>query len=65
MSLIVSVLNGTAAFGFIHSGPHRRRDGIGVKDDQAPGISRGAADGLNQGRFRTQKALFIRVQHGN
>ena len=65
MFLIEVVLNGAAALRFVDGRPHGRRDLVGVHDDKALGVSGGAADGLNEGRFAAEEALLVGVQNGD
>ena len=61
--LVVVVLNLAAALGLVHGAAHRGGDGVGVEHDKAVGVSRGAADGLDETRFAAEEAFLIRVQN--
>jgi hypothetical protein len=50
------------AVGLLDRGLHRRRHRVGVHVHLARHVSRGAADGLDQRRARTQEAFLVRVQ---
>ena len=65
MLLIIRVLNLAAAGGFVHGRAHGGGDFVGVKKHPALGVSRGAADGLNEARLRAEEAFFICVQNRN
>ncbi len=65
VGLVVGVLDFSPAAGFLHGCRHGRRDFVGIEDDYALGVSRGPADGLDEGRFRAEEALFVRVQNGD
>ena len=63
MLLVEIVLNSPAALRLLHGRPHGGSDFICIQDDQALGVSGGAADGLDQGRLAAEESLFVRVQH--
>ena len=63
MGLVERVLFGPAALRLVDGPAHRRGNRIRVHDHHTLRVSRGPADGLDQGRFRAQKALFVRVQN--
>ena len=63
MRLVVVVLNLAAALSLVHRAAHRGGDGVGVEHDKAVGVSRGAADGLDEARFAAEEAFLIRVQN--
>ena len=44
---------------------HGGRLGVGVHDDQALGVARGAADGLDEARLAAEEALLVRVEDGD
>src|SRR5262245_43815048 len=41
---------------------HRAGDGVGIEDDAAVDVARGAADGLDQRRLAAQKAFLVGVE---
>ena len=63
MFLIVRLLNRASPLRLLDRRPHRIRDRICIHDNMPLGISRCSANRLNQGRFRTQESLFIRIQN--
>ena len=65
MLLVICVLNLAAAGGFVHGRAHGGGDFIGVKKYPPFGVSRGAADGLNEARLRAKEPFFICVQNRN
>ena len=62
MGFVESVLQAAAALRFVHGAAHGVGNGIGIEDHQALGISRGAADGLNQTGLTAEEALLIRIE---
>ena len=58
------LLNGTATCRFVDGILHGRRYRIAVQDHLAFGISRRAADGLDQRALAAQEAFFIGIQNG-
>ena len=48
-----------------HGALHRAGDGVGIEDDPAVDIARGAADGLHQRGFAAQKSLLVGIENGN
>ena len=65
MLLVIRVLNLAAAGGFVHGRAHGGGNFVGVKKHPALGVSRGAADGLNEARLRAEEAFFICIQNRN
>ncbi len=60
---IIGFLLLAPALGFRHRAFHRTRDAIGVENDLAVGITRGAADRLDQAGFRTQETLLVGIEN--
>ena len=60
---VIGVLFFAPAVGFADGAFHRAGDPVGIHDDAAFGVTRGAADGLHQRGFRAQEAFFVRVQN--
>ena len=54
-----------AAVGFGHGALHRAGDVVGVEDDLAVDVARGAADGLDQGGLGAQEAFLVGVEDGD
>ena len=59
---VVGFLQGTAALRLVDREAHGIGHHIGVHDNMALAVSRGTADGLDQGGFGTQKTFFIGIQ---
>ena len=62
---IVGALFLAPAIGLGHGALHRAGDGIGIEDDAAVDVARGAADGLHQARFAAQEALLVGIEDGD
>ena len=65
MGLVVGVLKFSSAAGLLHGGRHGRGDLVGIENDHALGVSGRAADGLDEGGLRAEKALLVGVQDGD
>ena len=65
MLLVIRVLNLAAAGGFVDGRAHGGGNFVGVKKHPALGVSRGAADGLNEARLRAEEAFFVCIQNRN
>jgi hypothetical protein len=59
---IVVDLDGAAAVGFADGVFHGAGHVVGIQDDATGGVPSGAADGLDEGCFRAQKAFFVSVE---
>ena len=59
---VIGLLLFAPAVGFVHRVLQRVRHLVGVEDDPAFEVAGGAADGLDQGRFRAQEAFLVGVQ---
>ena len=59
---VVGFLQGTAALRLVDRESHGIGHHIGVHDNMALAVSRGTADGLDQGGFGTQETFFIGIQ---
>ena len=62
---VVGQLLLAAAVGLGDGALHRAGDLVGVEDDAAVDVARGAADGLDQRRLGAQKALLVGVEDGD
>ena len=60
---VIGDLFGAAAVGFAHRAFHRPGDAVGVHDDAAIGVTRGATDGLDQRGFRAQEPFLVGIQN--
>ena len=65
MRFVVRRLDGAAALSLVDGGAHGGRDRVGIHDDGALGVSRRAADRLDERCFAPEKALLIRVEDRN
>ena len=54
-----------AAVGFGQRPLHRAGDAVGVEDDLAVDVARGAADGLDQRRLGAQEAFLVGIEDGD
>ena len=59
---VIRILNRAAALRLVDGRAHGGRDLIGVHDNASPGVSRGAADRLDQARLTAQEALLVRIE---
>ena len=62
MRLVIRRLDGAAALGLVDGGAHGGRDRVGVHDDCARGVSRRAADRLDERGFAPEEALLVRIE---
>ena len=62
---VVFLLLLAPAAGFRHGAFHRAGDAVGIEDDAAVDIARGAADGLDQARLAAQEAFLVGVEDGD
>jgi hypothetical protein len=62
---VVGVLLLAAAVGLGHGPLHRAGDPVGIEDDLAVDVPRGAADGLDQAGLRAQEAFLVGVENGD
>jgi hypothetical protein len=62
---VVGLLLLAAAIGLGDRALHRAGDLVGIEDDAAVDIARGAADGLDQRGLRAQKAFLVGVENGD
>uniref|UniRef100_A0A0N5A6Y0 NAD-specific glutamate dehydrogenase n=1 Tax=Parastrongyloides trichosuri TaxID=131310 RepID=A0A0N5A6Y0_PARTI len=62
---VVGLLLLAAAVGLGDGALHRAGHAVGVEDDAAVDVARGAADGLDQGGLGAQEALLVRVEDGD
>ena len=51
--------------GLRHGALHRAGDAVGVEDDAAVDVARGAADGLHQAGLAAQKSFLVGVEDGD
>jgi hypothetical protein len=65
VGLVVGDLLLAAAAGLGERALHRAGDAVGVHDDAAVDVARGAADGLDQRGLRAQEALLVGVEDGD
>ena len=63
MLLVETHLNRTSALSLIDGLAHRVGNGIGIHDDLAVRVARGASDRLNKRATIAQEALFIRIEN--
>ena len=63
MLFVILLLNTAAAVGLDDSALHRIGHAVGVHDDHTVGVSCGTSDCLDQGAFRSEEALLIRVEN--
>ena len=63
--LVVSHLDGAAAFRSPDGSLHAWRYAVGVHDDLSFGVARRAADRLDEGAFRAQEAFLVGVENGD
>ncbi len=63
MFFIVGHLLFTAPIGLANGPFHRTGHVIGIENDLAVSISSRTTDGLDEGRFRAQEALLVRVEN--
>ena len=63
MLFVVALLFLAAALRFANRFRHRRGDFVTVQNRFTVDVTRRTADGLDQGAFRTQEALFVRIQN--
>ena len=61
--LIVGVLNGASALGFVNGAAHGACHGVGIHNDLAVGVAGGAPDGLNQRGLGAKKPFLIRIKN--
>src|SRR6185312_10259581 len=59
---VVVHLDAATAVGLVYGAAHGVGELVGVHDDRALGMTRGAANGLNERAFGAQIALFIGVE---
>ena len=64
-SIVVSLLDDTAAFCLINCAAHGVRHLVGVQNGAAIQVAGGAADGLNQRALRAQEAFLVRIEDGD
>ncbi len=62
---IVGHLFLAAAAGLLHRPLHRAGDRVGIEDDLAVDVTGGAADRLDERRFRAQEAFLVGVENGD
>ena len=62
MGLVVGLLDLSSPLCLIDRAAHGIRDRIRVHDDMSLRVSRGASDGLDEGRLASQEPLLVRVQ---
>jgi hypothetical protein len=60
--LVVRFLLRAAAVRLLHRGLHRGRDRVGVEDDAALDVARGAADRLDQRGAVPEVALLVGIE---
>ena len=65
VGLVVGHLLFAAAAGLGHGPLHRAGDVVGVEDDLAVDVARGAADGLDQRGLGAQEAFLVGVEDGD
>ena len=65
MRLVPGALLVAAAFGFLDGGAQAAGHGVGVEDDPAIHIARGAADGLDEAGLRAQEPLLVGIENGD
>ena len=65
LAVVVGHLLLAAAVGLGHGALHRAGDLVGVEDDLAVDVARGAADGLDQRGLRAQEAFLVGVENGD
>lgn len=63
--LVIDHLLFAAAAGFLHRPLHRAGDLVGIEDDLAVDVTRGAADRLDQRSFRAEEAFLVGVENGD
>ena len=62
---VVGLLLLAPARGFGHRALHRAGDAVGIQNDVAVHVARGAADGLDQRGFAAQEAFLVGIQNGD
>ena len=62
---VVGLLLLTPAVGLVDGALHGAGDPVGIEDDAAVDVARGAADGLDQRGLRPQEAFLVGVEDGN
>ena len=64
-AIVVGRLLFAAAVGLGHGALHRAGDLIGIENDLAVDIARGAADGLDQRGLGAQEAFLVGIENGD
>src|SRR5581483_6063100 len=62
---VVLLLLFATAFGLGNGTLHRAGDAVGIENDAAVDIARGAADGLNEARLAAQEAFFVGIENSD
>src|SRR5690606_26996501 len=62
VGFVIGALLITATVGFSHGAFHGAGDLVGIEDNVAIDVTRRAADGLDQRRFRAQEAFLVSVE---
>ena len=65
MRFVVRRLDGAAALSLVDGRAHGGRDRVGIHDDGALGVSRRAADRLDERCFAPEEALLVRIEDGD
>ena len=65
VGLVIGLLFLAAAVGLGDGAFHRAGHAVGIEDDAAIDVTRGAADGLDEGGFRAQEAFLVGIEDGD